>query len=242
MKKCSKCKSQKPFEEFGKNKNKKDGLHHYCKNCRKTWGQTNLVKISNYCKLWREKNPEKIKSSKARRKQKNPNYQKEWAQANREKVLETKRKWQKKWRQQNPELAKKRWKNWAKFNQLKIQEKNKKWRELNVEKVKSCYKKWAKKNVQKTRFNNHRRRAFLKNAVGFDYTTLQHINWRWEMWGNKCWMCSSEATETDHVIPLRPKYRKQNGTHWPSNLRPACKSCNSNKSNKQTLKNKTNII
>lgn len=36
MKICSKCKVNKPLCEFNKNKQHKDGLHSYCKNCYKT--------------------------------------------------------------------------------------------------------------------------------------------------------------------------------------------------------------
>jgi hypothetical protein len=33
-KRCSKCKLHKPLSEYGKDKNSKDGLYHYCKTCR----------------------------------------------------------------------------------------------------------------------------------------------------------------------------------------------------------------
>ncbi len=36
MKKCSICKVEKSFEEFNKNKSKKDGLQSHCRNCSKT--------------------------------------------------------------------------------------------------------------------------------------------------------------------------------------------------------------
>jgi len=35
MKRCSKCKIEKPFNEFNKNSNKRDGCSHYCKECKK---------------------------------------------------------------------------------------------------------------------------------------------------------------------------------------------------------------
>ncbi len=34
MKTCTKCKIEKPFEDFGKNRTKKDGLCTWCKDCR----------------------------------------------------------------------------------------------------------------------------------------------------------------------------------------------------------------
>ena len=52
MKKCSKCKLEKPFEEFGKNKSQKDGLSHVCKKCRiinsKKYYITNIDNIKKY--------------------------------------------------------------------------------------------------------------------------------------------------------------------------------------------------
>lgn len=43
-------------------------------------------------------------------------------------------------------------------------------------------------------------------------------------YGTKCWMCGGPYEALDHVIPL-----SKGGTNWPANLRPACKSCNSRK-------------
>ena len=80
---------------------------------------------------------------------------------------------------------------------------------------------WVKSHPYMVRATNHRRRARLKNAGGANYTTGSHIEARWAMWGGNCWICGDKATATDHIIPL-----KKGGSHWPSNLRPICKSCN----------------
>ena len=37
MKKCSKCKEEKPLEEFGKDKQRKDGKSYYCKPCDRAY-------------------------------------------------------------------------------------------------------------------------------------------------------------------------------------------------------------
>ena len=50
---------------------------------------------------------------------------------------------------------------------------------------------------------------------------------RWEMWGNKCWVCGGVATATDHVKPIFAS-----GLNVPANLRPICKLCNSRKGHK----------
>jgi hypothetical protein len=66
-----------------------------------------------------------------------------------------------------------------------------------------------------------------RNALGYDYTTDEMIRGRWEMFGNLCWICGEPATATDHVKPL-----SKGGSHYPANLRPICKRCNSSKGNK----------
>ncbi len=73
----------------------------------------------------------------------------------------------------------------------------------------------------------HRRRARLINAAGAEYTTVQHIRDRFAMWGNKCRYCGADATSIDHRIPL-----SRGGSHWPSNLVPACGDCNCRKRTK----------
>lgn len=37
-KRCAKCGTTKPYDEFPKNRSTKDGHHSYCKPCRSTWG------------------------------------------------------------------------------------------------------------------------------------------------------------------------------------------------------------
>lgn len=66
------------------------------------------------------------------------------------------------------------------------------------------------------------RRAREANAPG--HATTEQVQARWDYFGGKCWMCGAEAVETDHVKPLA-----KGGSHWPANLRPACRDCNSNK-------------
>ena len=49
-KKCGKCGLVKPISKFNKNKNKKDGLNGWCKECRKEYRDNNKKKIVNYRK------------------------------------------------------------------------------------------------------------------------------------------------------------------------------------------------
>src|SRR5665213_1656002 len=44
MKVCCRCKSEKPYGEFGKSKNRRDGHHPMCKGCRKVEAAERLEK------------------------------------------------------------------------------------------------------------------------------------------------------------------------------------------------------
>ena len=78
--------------------------------------------------------------------------------------------------------------------------------------------------MKKRRVRGSNRRAKLRGAHGSSYTTSQHIDWRWQMFGGRCWMCGDKATATDHVKPI-----VKGGSNYPANLRPACCHCNSSK-------------
>lgn len=95
---------------------------------------------------------------------------------------------------------------------------------------------WRMNNLPKKRATNAKRRALLKGAKGCWYTTFDHIISRWIMWGNNCWICGSNAEATDHVIPLG-----DGGSHWPSNLRPICRSCNSRRRKRRSAIVPSNI-
>lgn len=69
-----------------------------------------------------------------------------------------------------------------------------------------------------------RRRARVADAYVADYTQEQ-VQARMDYWGNKCWMCGGAFECIDHVKPI-----KKGGKDCPANFRPACKSCNSQKS------------
>jgi len=63
MKKCTKCKEEKPLEEFNKDKEKKDGRRSACKECSKQYYENNREKIieqrKGYNKQYYENNKEK---------------------------------------------------------------------------------------------------------------------------------------------------------------------------------------
>jgi 5-methylcytosine-specific restriction endonuclease McrA len=157
----------------------------------------------------------------------------------------------KKYRLDNQEIYRENKKNYEREHKDEARERGVKFRALNSEtialKKKYEYIKnseniklkvatWRKNNLPKKRANNLKRRARVNGADGYGYTTVEHIEMRWSMWGSNCWLCGNKAEATDHVIPLG-----SGGTHWPSNLRPVCKSCNSGRKKKYLGIEKSNI-
>jgi len=86
MKKCYKCKLEKPFNKFCKNKKHKDGLNEMCKDCKKEYNIKNSERNKEYYTL--NKNPEKNKEYNSKFRKNNPDYQKEWYKNNKEKLRE----------------------------------------------------------------------------------------------------------------------------------------------------------
>jgi len=86
MKRCYKCKTEKPLNGFCKNKKNKDGLNEICKDCKKEYNLKNSEKNKEYYKL--NYNPEKYKKYNTKFRTNNPEYQKEWYLSNKEKHKE----------------------------------------------------------------------------------------------------------------------------------------------------------
>lgn len=92
MKKCSKCKNEKPFTDFVKCKVRKDGFYPYCKECKKIENQNYVKKYNDqykrYCKSWELKNKERRKKQKSLREKtdKCKEYRRTWRQNNKDKT------------------------------------------------------------------------------------------------------------------------------------------------------------
>lgn len=142
---------------------------------------------------------------------------KRWFNANRQKA----KAYRDQWRKLNPDKVTATGKKHDSANAEKRREHCRKWHHANPEKAFAKAKRWREANKEKTRATSSARRALAKNAAGYDYTTVDHIKARWLMFGGRCWICDRVADHTDHVIPLCV-----GGSHWPSNLRPACAKCN----------------
>lgn len=105
MKQCLCCKEDKPFEEFHKHTQKKDGYYSYCKLCKKIkdkasyekykearykrqkeWNAQNIDKVLGYKKKYRDENKAKIKEWFLLNKETKNKLSRAWKKANKAKV------------------------------------------------------------------------------------------------------------------------------------------------------------
>jgi 5-methylcytosine-specific restriction endonuclease McrA len=60
---CSKCRQILPYESFGKDGSKKDGLKNYCRDCYNGIARASYVNRASYWPEYRARNEQKIKSN-----------------------------------------------------------------------------------------------------------------------------------------------------------------------------------
>ena len=93
-KRCSKCGRILPITEFSKNKSRKDGLNHYCKQCdrakRKEYYQTHRDTVLKSVAEWRAKNPTYNAEYYQANKEKKAAYDAEYYQANKDAIQKQK--------------------------------------------------------------------------------------------------------------------------------------------------------
>lgn len=97
------------------------------------------------------------------------------------------------------------------------------YRNDNREAVRLANAEWRRKNPEKKRALESRRRAREVSAKITSFTAEQ-LALRWDYYGNRCYLCGDEATQSDHVKPLA-----KGGAHALCNLRPICQPCNGRK-------------
>lgn len=94
MKTCSKCGETKELSEFSKAKSRKDGLHPYCKACRRAYNKANKDKIAERNRAYYQENKEKLSEQHSA-----------YYQANKEKIAEKQRAYTRKRRAEDPAYA-----------------------------------------------------------------------------------------------------------------------------------------
>ena len=163
MKKCSKCKIQKPLVEFHRNKRAKDGRKSHCKSCTAQHYEENKEKIIERVARYRAENKEKIAEKNARwyeeNKEKRADYMARYYEENKEKIAEQKAQY----RAENKE---------------KIAEYFSQYREENKEKRAVCAARYRAKNKAEQPSCVYQIINLINNKVYIGETTRGELRWK----------------------------------------------------------------
>jgi len=173
MKQCGKCKKLKSKKEFFKNKNKKDGLHNWCKFCAQQYREANKEAIAKYQKQYRKTNKEAIIK-----------YYKQWYEANKEAIAKYQKQYKKKYYKENKEAIIEYKKQWYEKNPEYDKQRYRENREYNIERVKKYYKenKEARAEYYKQYYKKNKEdkieysKQYRKSKALFD-TFYHQIDW-----------------------------------------------------------------
>jgi 5-methylcytosine-specific restriction endonuclease McrA len=200
LKRCSKCRAVKSPAEFSGNKSTRDGLQGQCKSCNRAYYEANRERIALRDTERRVKFPE-INRDRCRARY--------WRDVEASRATGRARA---AIQNATPErkAAKHAW--------------ERKDRKANPEKWREKSRRDYARDPQGRIEIQHRRRA-TQLATASVPLVAALLDARWDFYGGLCWLCGDEAVEWDHVKPL-----SKGGAHMLANLRPACRSCNAQKS------------
>lgn len=224
QKRCTKCGTIKPLSEYHKRSDGKQSHRSQCKPCQHETNKStrDITKRRESDRRQRAANPERFRDTQARYRDRHRDalrqLWKERYHASPEARLAAERKRQR----SHPDYKKLYMQRWRKENAERRAEYAKQYYHSRLEYYREKNARWHRLNVERAREINRRHRWKRRNSPG-SHTKDQLLS-RWAYYGGRCWLCGAVADTTDHVIPL-----SGGGTNWPANLRPACRSCNSGK-------------
>ena len=250
MKICTKCKEAKPFDQFGYQKEGKNGLRSSCKKCvncisaaykaanpgkvrmqNAIYCAENKEKRSAYHVSWRKANPEKIRSTKAA-----------WVKANSEKKSAA----YARWRAANPEKVQSRLASWRAANREKVRAycvayratnsekmkaKSAAWKAANPEKARAGSAAWKAANPEMGRIYKQNRRARKLASGGKLSSDLADKLLKLQK--GKCACCGlklGKKYHLDHIMPLA-----LGGTNTDDNIQLLRSTCNQQKHAKHPI-------
>lgn len=211
-KKCGRCKEEKLFTEFSKNRARKDGYDSQCKCCKKQYQIDNKIQIAEKRKLYWETNKEK-----------KTKYNQEYYDINRDIILAQKKEY--------CVANKDKLNNYRETHKIQISNRTKLYREINKEKIALQQREYQKANPAKMNAISAKRRAAKLQATP-NWLTQEDFN-QIEMFYKQAHQLMSETDEeyhVDHIIPLQGE--NVCGLHVPWNLQVILAKENLTKSNK----------
>lgn len=205
MKCCLKCLIEKQVDDFSTNKNTKDGLQVWCRQCNKDYRKSRSTELKAYDKQKYQKNSESIK-----------------ARVNAARLENPEKKRQSDWNYRHvsrPDYEKSRYR----ADVEKFRKKSAEWRSRNPDKVKA-----QKEKSRLPEFDHQKRFPWLANARN---ARRRAAKWqRTPFWSEKeaikeFYKNCPKGYHVDHIVPLRGE--TVSGLHVLANLQylPASENC-----------------
>jgi len=248
MKICTKCKEELPAttEYFHKSNKTKSGIRGDCKKCAKEYNTHNKEKLNNYFKEYYQENKDKkLKQNKEyrdknreeilkQRKQYRENNKESKAITDKRYYIENKEQilsYHKRYREEN----KNKISMWFENNKNHRQEYRKTYRIKNKFELTKYMKEYRKLNIEKLKIQKQERYCKLRN-LEYGLTVEQWREIKTDF-NNQCAYCG--LTEKEHLERFKERLHQEhfiplnyNGEYTHNNIIPACRSCNSSKSDK----------
>lgn len=199
---CSRCGEWKPFDQLTKNKHHTYGVRACCKAC-----------LNSYVREWRAGNSDKTKEYRRKAYEADP-------QKHRDRVrLE---------RQADPRKAQERDKRQSEKHHEKRIQRSREWYSKNPDVGREASRNWRRSNPAKYKAQKLKRRARERSLP--DAFTPEDWLRCLDYFGYRCAYCGKRGAVLtgDHYVPLAD-LRSDNPGTVPTNIVPACRSCNCSK-------------
>lgn len=199
-KKCSRCNTDKPVEEFSKASANRDGLHRWCRGCCKDYWRENKVRYKKVQAKWYEENKDSQREYAAKHRAEKANYYREYNKKYRKENAASRREYNRKWREENKE---------------RYQASKKRWREGNREVINEYTA--ARKALRISAQTEELPRGYREKLFDFYGRKCMNPDCMFDL---DEWNVLTE----DHVMPL-----SKGGHHALYNMQVLCRRCNSRK-------------
>lgn len=210
--------------EYGKKWRQRPEVKERLAELGKEWSANHRKDRVKYVQEYRKRNPEKV-----------ADYKKKYNSENNTKINETRRKYIAVTKEKHQEYerlrAAKRKADPVAMEKRKAQQRA--YYERNRDKRIAAVSEYQTKNVDKLRPGRRVRAANRKSRQKNNGGVFTLENWigRFDYYGRRCAYCTktldSTSVEIDHIKPVA-----RGGSNWPSNLSPACPTCNMRKGTK----------
>jgi 5-methylcytosine-specific restriction endonuclease McrA len=229
-KRCTKCGELKPRDQFGQNRNNRDGLMALCKTCRAAYRSKYKDREREQHKIYLSINRDAVLEQKRRHREESRDAILEYARLYRTEHHDAEIERTRLWRIENREaILERRRQRYINNHEAELTRKRK-WRAGNRESERERTRQRRIENPDIFRASKHRRRA-RENQAGGNCTTADLAAIRAAQTDAKgrliCWACNKPINglaELDHWIPI-----KEGGSSNPGNLHFMHVRCNRSK-------------